>query len=98
MAMGFWWRSSKTITMSSLLKVPSKLTMPGAIISAPLQMYGTAPMFTVAFGMFGRSLLDASVGKILWFDFAKIGSLSMKNISSSFVLASSMGGLNVGNC
>lgn len=54
-------------------------------------------MLTVAFGRFFRILSDANVGKSLLFDFAKIGSLLMKNISSLFVLAISMGGFNVGN-
>jgi len=55
-------------------------------------------MFTVAFGRFVRILPDTNVGKSLLFNFAKIGFLSIKNISSLFVLAISIGGANVGKC
>ena len=63
MAIGLAYFSSVTRTMLPLLNSPSMRTIPGAMMSAPLQTWEIAPMSTTILGSCVRISAASSVGK-----------------------------------
>ena len=98
MANGFSYRSSAIRRMAFSLKSPSMRTIPGAITSAPLQRWGTAPMSTMILGRSGKISSKVSVGDSVSLSFASIGFPLMMKILVDWVSASSMRGLGPSSC
>ena len=98
MANGFSCLSSAIRRMSSLLKSPWIWTIPGAIRSAPLQMWDTAPMSTMILGRSGKISLKSRVGERMSSSLASIGFPLAINILLDRVSASSMLGSEPSSC
>jgi small nuclear ribonucleoprotein len=73
-------------------------TMPGAMTSAPLQMWGTAPMFTTIFGSRRKASSKSRVGRMVLFKMAMSGLLFTKKILAVCVWAVSIWVLVPKNC
>lgn len=97
-ARGFWCFSSDIRRMSSSLKSPRIRTMPGAIRSAPLQMWGMAPMSTMILGRSGRISSKKRVGISVWLGLASMGLPLRRKILVDWTSATSMRRLEPRSC